>query len=86
MPDDESKDTFEKLAYSLLEANTVSVFEIRRVDMNRFIKEREERKCLKTWVEWWDARKSHIFRAFNGTMYTPAMNYILHGQSQVPVT
>lgn len=63
LPDGESKGTFEKLAYSLLEAKTVIVFEKRGADMNRFIKEREEQKCLKTWVEWWDARKSHIFRA-----------------------
>lgn len=56
---------FEALAYALMEANTVSVFEKKRADLNRFIKNNPAYyNVLNSWVEWWNNRKTHIFRAF----------------------
>jgi hypothetical protein len=56
------KKRFESLSVSLLEASTPSVFEKRRADLNRFIKEKPaERDFLKEWAKWWEARKTHIF-------------------------
>lgn len=82
LSNDLSKEKFESLAYSLLQANTPSVFEKRRTEMNHFIKENpEERGCLRDWVKWWEARKSHIFRAFKGTSKTPHMNLAETGHS-----
>ena len=76
------KTRFETLAYALLEANTASVFEKRRADLNRFIKEKpDESKLLSSWVEWWDKRKTHIFRAFKGGLQTPRMNMAETGHS-----
>lgn len=50
LSNDLSKEKFESLAYSLLQANTPSVFEKRRTEMNHFIKENpEERGCLRDW-------------------------------------
>lgn len=50
LSNDLSKEKFESPAYSLLQANTPSVFEKRRTEMNHFIKENpEERGCLRDW-------------------------------------
>lgn len=60
----------------------MSVFEKRRADLNRFIKERpDESKLLSSWVEWWDKRKTHIFRAFKSGLQTPRMNMAETGHS-----
>ncbi|KAK3712983.1 hypothetical protein QZH41_012837 [Actinostola sp. cb2023] len=76
------KSEFETLADALLQANTVSTFEKKRADINRFIKERpKERGFLSTWVSWWIDRKTHIFRAFKATMLTPRMNMAETGHS-----
>lgn len=67
LPAGEMRDQFETLGYALLEANTVSMFEKRRADLNRFLKEKRKTEVLKHWLSWWDARKTHIFRAFKAT-------------------
>lgn len=73
---------FEALAYALMEANTVSVFEKKRADLNRFIKNNPAYyNVLNSWVEWWNNRKTHIFRAFKNTMKTPHMNMAETGHS-----
>lgn len=77
-----SRTQFEQLAGALLEANTVSVFEKKRADLNRFIKEKpEERKFLSSWVQWWENRKTHIFRAFKNSVNAPRMNMAETGHS-----
>ena len=63
-----------KLLHALTEANTVRVFEKKRADLNRFIKSNPAFcNVLNSWVEWWNNRKTHIFRAFKNTMKTPHM-------------
>lgn len=72
----------EQLAGALLEANTVSVFEKKRADLNRFIKEKpEERKFLSSLVQWWENRKTRIFRAFKNSVNAPRMNKAETGHS-----
>ena len=36
--------------------------------MVAFINKKENLNILTTWFNWWDARKSHIFRAFQGLL------------------
>jgi hypothetical protein len=80
--DDKHKAEFEALAWALMEANTVSVFEKKRADLNRFIKNNPAySSVLSSWVEWWNNRKTHIFRAFKNTMKTPNMNMAETGHS-----
>lgn len=38
-------------------------------------------RCLRDWLKWWEARKSHIFRAFKGTSKPPHMNLAETGHS-----
>lgn len=72
----------EQLAGALLEANTVSVFEKKRADLNRFIQEKpEERKFLSSSVQWWENRKTRIFRAFKNSVNAPRMNMAETGHS-----
>ena len=62
------KTRFESLARALLEANTVSVFEKKRAELIRFIKEKpEEKQILTPWIQWWEDRKTHTLRAFKNS-------------------
>ena len=68
--------------YALVEANTVLVFENKRADLNGIIKEKpEERKFLSSWVQWWENRKTHIFRAFKNSVNALLMNMAETGHS-----
>ena len=76
------KTRFESLAHALLEANMVSVFEKKRAELNRFIKEKPgEKQILAPWIKWWENRKTHIFRAFKNSLNAPRMNMAETGHS-----
>lgn len=79
---DAHKAEFEALAYALLVANTVSFFEKRRAVLNHVVKSNPAySEVLTSWIEWWNNRKTHIFRAFKNTMKTPHMNMAETGHS-----
>lgn len=76
------KTRFERLAHALLEASTVSIFEKKRAELNRFTKEKpDEKQILTPWIEWRENRKTHIFRAFKNSLNAPRMNMAETGHS-----
>ena len=73
MLDPESSEVFLTLCNSLLESTTSSAYDDAKCKMNDFVKEKEERKFLASWISWWDDRRGFIFRAF-APKAAPQMN------------
>ena len=64
---------FKSLCDDLLMANLQETYNAARDAIHQFINKKPERGFLKTWVDWWDHRRTFIFRAFNPS-YAPKMN------------
>ena len=64
---------FKSLCDDLLMASLPETYNAARDTIHQFINEKPERGFLKTWVDWWDHRRTFNFRAFNPG-YAPKMN------------
>ena len=61
------------LSWKLLESETTIQFEKACEGAVKFIEEKEKRKPLKEWLDWWLSREEHIFHAFKRT-FSPQSN------------
>ena len=71
--DPESSEVFMTLCNSLLESTTSSAYDDAKCKMDDFVKEKEERKFLASWISWWNDRRGFIFQAF-APKAAPQMN------------
>lgn len=70
-----SKHEFKKLANAMLTANSPSAYDKAYGNMVKFVKEKPvKRGYLKSWMDWWDERKHHVFNAFRTLPFTPTTN------------
>ena len=56
------------IATNLLESSTPKAYEKVKDKMVAFINKKEILNILTAWFNWWDARKSYIFKAFQGLL------------------
>lgn len=66
-------DEFKKLCQNLLETNLKENYITAKDALEAFIDESTDRQFLKSWLNWWDNRRSFIFHAFAPT-FGPKMN------------
>ena len=70
-----SKFEFKKIANTMLIANSPSTYDKAYGKMVAFIKEKPtKRNFLKSWLDWWDERKQHVFNAFRTLPFTTTTN------------
>ena len=58
-------DVFKDLCQNLVETNLEENYFAAKDILEEFIDESTDRQFLKTWLSWWDSRRSFIFRAFS---------------------
>ena len=58
-------DVFKDLCQNLVETNLEENYFAAKDILEEFIDESTDRQFLKTWLTWWDSRRSFIFRAFS---------------------
>ena len=59
---------FKLIAINLVESSTLEAYEKVEDKMVAFINKKENLNILTTWLNWRDARKPYIFRAFQGLL------------------
>ena len=62
--DDESSQEFKDMCDALLVAETIDGYQAALKNLNKFVKDKEDREFLEPWLKWWDDRREFIFRAF----------------------
>lgn len=55
------KEEYRFICNSLLKSSTRNMYEKAKIELEKFI---DQYPFLKNWWKWWEARKSHVFRAF----------------------
>lgn len=70
---EEESNEFESLCEDMLNSTIKESYDTAKAKCDQFITEKEHRKFLSTWLPWWDARRSFIFRAF-APKASPKMN------------
>ena len=70
---DRARDKMRSLSRKLLESETTIQFEKACEEAVKFIEEKEKRKPLKGWLDWWLSRKEDVFRAFK-RKFSPQSN------------
>ena len=70
---DRARDKMRSLSRKLLESETTIQFEKACEGAVKFIEEKEKRKPLKAWLDWWLSREEHIFHAFK-RKFSPQSN------------
>ena len=58
---------------ALLVAETIDSYQAALKNLNKFVKDKEDREFLEPWLKWWDDRREFIFRAFTPS-HAPNMN------------
>ena len=70
-----SKFEFKKIVNTMLIADSPSTYDKAYGKMVAFIKEKPtKRNFLKSWLDWWDERKQHVFNPFRTLPFTPTTN------------
>ena len=68
---DDDKEEHRFLCNAVLKSSTKNMYEKAKVQLETFI---DKHPFLKEWWKWWEARKSHVFRAFKPGFNTPKSN------------
>ena len=70
-----SKFEFKRLANALLTAKSPAAYDKAYGNLAKFINEKPvKRGVLKSWLDWWDERKHHVFDAFRTLPFIPTTN------------
>ena len=67
-----SKAKLKQLAHSLMETVTPALYRKCSMQLKDFIS--DKRNFLTSWLEWWHARRFHVFKAFRATDNSPTTN------------
>lgn len=65
------QDEYRFLCNAVLKSTTINMYNKAKVNLENFI---DKHPFLRNWWEWWELRRSHVFRAFKPTLNVPKTN------------
>lgn len=70
-----TKFEFKRLATALLTAKSPAAYDKAYGSLAKFTNGKPAKRCvLKSWLDWWDERKHHVFDAFRTSHFIPTTN------------